>query len=68
MARFYQALRDGRTKGAALREAQLALLRDEQSHPFLWAPFQLIGDDGPLVAADGRAATAMKNAAKRSEK
>jgi CHAT domain-containing protein len=68
MARFYRALKDGRTKGAALREAQLALLRDEQSHPFLWAPFQLIGDDGPLVAADGRAATAMENAAKRSEK
>lgn len=48
MERFYRALRDGQPKGAALREAQLALLDERGSHPFYWAPFQLIGDSGVL--------------------
>ncbi|HET8628179.1 MAG TPA: CHAT domain-containing tetratricopeptide repeat protein [Thermomicrobiales bacterium] len=48
MARFYAALRAGRPKGAALREAQLGLLGAPDVHPFAWAPFQLIGDSGPL--------------------
>ena len=48
MARFYRALGGGQSKGAALREAQLALLGSKGVHPFYWAPFQLIGDSGPL--------------------
>jgi len=48
MARFYAALREGQTKGAALRAAQLSLLGGHGGHPYLWAPFQLIGDDGKL--------------------
>jgi CHAT domain-containing protein len=47
MARFYRALSAGRPKGAALREAQLALL-DDGAAPYLWGAFQLIGDFGPL--------------------
>ncbi len=43
MARFYTGLRAGRPPGAALRAAQLAALREEGPHPFLWAPFQLVG-------------------------
>jgi CHAT domain-containing protein len=50
MERFYRALRDGRPKGAALRRAQLSLLAE--GYPaFCWAPFQLVGDPGPLTPA-----------------
>ena len=42
-----RALRAGQPKGAALRQAQLALLSCE-AHPYVWAPFQLVGDRGPL--------------------
>jgi CHAT domain-containing protein len=48
MAHFYGSLRAGRDKGAALREAQRALLADSGPHPYFWAPFQLLGDRGPL--------------------
>jgi CHAT domain-containing protein len=50
MGWFYQALRDGRSKGAALREAQLTLLGDPNgvTHPYFWAPFQLLGAGGLL--------------------
>jgi CHAT domain-containing protein len=58
MKRFYSYVKAGRTKDAALRQAQLDLIRgsvvvqDEQasarrfdaSHPFYWAAFQLYGD------------------------
>jgi CHAT domain-containing protein len=45
MAAFYRALGAGRPTGAALRQAQLAVL-GEGGHPYFWAPFQLIGDAG----------------------
>jgi CHAT domain-containing protein len=48
MSRYYRALRDGRTKGEALRDAQLAMLNGGASHPYFWGAFQLIGDSGPL--------------------
>jgi CHAT domain-containing protein len=49
MEQLYRALRAGRSKAAALREAQLSFLRqDRQFHPALWGAFQLIGDAGPL--------------------
>ena len=54
MERFYRALRDGRPKGTALRMAQLSLLA-EGSPPCIWAPFQLVGDPGPLVRAGATA-------------
>jgi CHAT domain-containing protein len=58
MAHFYRALGEGQAKGTALRAAQLALLHEERTagHPFFWAPFQLVGDSGPLLgvaASDG---------------
>jgi len=43
MGRLYRALDGGWSASAALREAQLASL-DETRQPFLWAPFQLVGD------------------------
>ena len=55
MARFYQALRDGTPRAAALREAQLALMDECGPHPFLWAPFQLVGDGGSGAAQTGKA-------------
>lgn len=46
MERFYSELKLGAAKDAALREAQLALLRSggEFAHPFHWAAFELFGD------------------------
>jgi len=50
MELFYAQLMAGTTKGAALRQAQLAFLaKDERSaHPFFWAPFFLVGHAGAL--------------------
>lgn len=48
MSGFYRGLRAGSGKGAALREAQLELLAAGRRHPYHWAPFQLVGDSGPL--------------------
>jgi CHAT domain-containing protein len=45
-AHFYEQLADGATPAAALREAQLALLRHPDAalrHPALWSPFVAIG-------------------------
>jgi CHAT domain-containing protein len=45
MVGFHRKLRAGRGKAAALREAQLALLREQSyRHPFYWAGFALYGD------------------------
>jgi tetratricopeptide (TPR) repeat protein len=53
MDRFYQALLASRCKPAALRQAQLALLRGEDGdryrHPYFWAPFFLVGDRGQVI-------------------
>lgn len=48
MAHFYGEICAGQPKGAALRTAQRAMLSTHGVHPYYWAPFQLIGDSGPL--------------------
>ncbi len=42
MMHFYDRLREGVGRSAALRDAQRAL-RERYSHPYYWAPFILIG-------------------------
>lgn len=42
MQGFYRGLHGGRPPAAALRESQLALLATDP-HPYIWAPFQLVG-------------------------
>jgi CHAT domain-containing protein/tetratricopeptide (TPR) repeat protein len=42
MVNFYTGLRAGARPAAALRDAQLQLLK-EQPHPFFWSPFVLVG-------------------------
>jgi CHAT domain-containing protein len=44
--RFYRELIAGKgNRAEALRQAQLALLREpETAHPFFWAPFLFIGN------------------------
>lgn len=45
MKTMYDALKNGEAPAAALRDAQLKLKSNpEFSHPFFWAPFQIIGD------------------------
>ena len=45
MKAFYEGLKAGKSKGAALREAERTLRTDERyRHPYYWAPFILIGD------------------------
>jgi CHAT domain-containing protein len=56
MSLFYERLMSGASKSAALREAQLGLLLgntrsdgpSDRQHPFFWAPFYLVGDNGVL--------------------
>jgi CHAT domain-containing protein len=55
MVAFYRRLAEGWNKEAALRAAQLALLRGENGselpgsdHPYFWAPFFLVGRAGPI--------------------
>lgn len=49
MERLYGALRDGKSKAAALRGAQQSILADNPNlHPAFWGAFQLIGDARPL--------------------
>lgn len=48
MTHFYGEICAGKPKGAALRAAQRAMLSSHGVHPYYWAPFQLIGDSGPL--------------------
>lgn len=44
MGAFYQNLKQGKTKSAALREAQLSLLATpEYNHPYYWSGFVLLG-------------------------
>jgi len=46
MKLFYKGLQDGLMPAAALREAKLALLHSGRAafeHPYLWAPFVLVG-------------------------
>lgn len=45
MVEFYRQLLAGQSKGAALRAAQLKVMKNPQyKHPFYWAPFILMGD------------------------
>jgi CHAT domain-containing protein len=45
MSRFYTHLRAGRTKDAALRAAQMEMIRGTtHAHPSRWAPFEVLGD------------------------
>ncbi len=48
---FYGNLKAGMDKAEAMRQAKLALLRRDPDglHPYLWAPFILIGDAAPLA-------------------
>jgi CHAT domain-containing protein/tetratricopeptide (TPR) repeat protein len=44
MGHFYDGLRQGLPKSAALRAAKLALIQDPDfAHPYYWAPFILVG-------------------------
>ncbi len=45
MVELYRGLKAGKSKAAALQEAQVKLLHTARyAHPFYWAPFVLIGD------------------------
>ncbi len=48
---FYGNLKTGMDKAEAMRQAKLALLRRDPDglHPYLWAPFIVIGDAAPLA-------------------
>jgi hypothetical protein len=47
MVAFYRYLDKGYTKGEALRQAQIDVLRDPgTAHPYYWAGFVLTGDAG----------------------
>ncbi len=47
MVRFYQALKEGKRKDEALREAML-LVKENKAHPCYWAAFQVNGTTGAI--------------------
>jgi CHAT domain-containing protein len=49
MEGYYRNLLAGKGRGPALREAMLDL-REKQPHPYYWALFLALGQDGPLRA------------------
>ncbi|MBN2737094.1 MAG: CHAT domain-containing protein [Spirochaetales bacterium] len=52
MEKFYLSLKEGKSKDAALREAQLFLMAGHRNlHPAYWGAFQLIGSPAPLSDA-----------------
>jgi len=49
MVSYYKQLLQGKGRSEALREVQLAMIKDEQtSHPYYWAPFIQSGDWSPM--------------------
>lgn len=45
MTQFYEKLKEGKPKGEALREAQMAVLHQEKyAHPYFWSGFSMFGD------------------------
>ncbi|MDX1666640.1 MAG: CHAT domain-containing protein, partial [Saprospiraceae bacterium] len=53
MLRFYENLKDGRSKDKALQQAKLAYIEEvardhDEAHPIYWAAFSPIGDMRPL--------------------
>jgi CHAT domain-containing protein len=46
---FHRAIAAGASRAAALRDADLSLLRNHSDHPEWWAAFEISGADGPLV-------------------
>ncbi len=52
---FYSALADGRPVGEALRVAQQAVRADPRTrHPFYWAGFVLVGENGTVIPLQRR--------------
>ncbi len=57
MTAFLENLKEGKDKDIALKEARQSYLdfaSDENTHPFYWANFLLIGDDDPINFKHGR--------------
>ncbi len=51
---YLKLFRDGKGRGEALREQQLAMLDDPATaHPFYWASFTVAGNPSPIGAATG---------------
>ncbi len=51
MKQFYRFLHQGMSKGMALHQAKLYFLdhfSNEETHPYYWAPFILIGDNSVI--------------------
>ena len=52
MVAFYKHLKDGASKSEALRKAKLdyldSVIAPEQTHPYYWAGFILMGNDDPV--------------------
>lgn len=55
MQGFYQYLKEGKGKDAAIRQAKLDYLNTgNRNHPFFWGAFVLMGDDRPLEQPSNR--------------
>jgi protein-S-isoprenylcysteine O-methyltransferase Ste14 len=55
MKDFYINLLKGQSKSASLRNAKIKFIREaksENSHPFFWSSFVLLGNPDPLTASN----------------
>jgi CHAT domain-containing protein len=53
---FYKHIKAGKSKDEALQLSRLEFLEktdNKTAHPFLWAPFIMIGDTAPIQGLDG---------------
>jgi hypothetical protein len=67
MESFYRGLAQGESKAAALRRAQREYLDGPYAHPYYWAPFYLVGEDGPVDQDQAVSCVSLTHPEKRSE-
>jgi CHAT domain-containing protein len=57
---FYRHLSEGKNKDEALRMSKIEFMRESPpaySHPYYWATYEVVGDNGPVTISKNRIVT-----------
>ena len=57
---FYRHLSEGKNKDEALRMSKIEFMRESPpaySHPYYWATYEVVGDNGPVTISKKRIVT-----------